>query len=203
MVFGFFKKRDDAAHEKIGDLNKKLGFSFTNLKKDMDAVNVWITHFTEKHEKHEDRFENLHKRLDKIEGDMEEIKGVWTRVQTRVQTGVQTRVQRTDVRLKQMSVQTNTLEKLKNLSVMERGLIWILLNSDAKMSYEDLCMILGKNKSTLRGQITNIKLKSPDLVKEVVENDGTKRFYVEEKVKEEILKKPKKVEVQAKKRVKK
>jgi hypothetical protein len=148
----------------------------------------------------------VHKRLDDIEKEIEEIKGVWTRVQTGVQTGqtrVQTRVRQTDVRLKQMSVQTNTLGKLKNLSVMERGIVWILLNTDSKMSYDELFTILGKNKSTLRGQINNIKLKSPDLIKELVENDGTKKFYIDEKVKSEILNKGKKIEIQAKVQAKK
>ncbi len=210
MVFGFFKKRDGTAHRKIEDLDKRISFSFTNIKRDMDSVSSWITHFNEKHEKHDNKFENLHKRLENIEKDLKEIKEIWTRVQTgvqtRVQTGqtrVQTRVRQTDVRLKQMSVQTNTLEKLRNLTVMERELMWVLLNTDAKMSYDDLFAILGKNKSTLRGQINNIKLKSPDLIREVVENDGTKRFYVDEQVKDEIINKPRKVEVRAKKRGKK
>ncbi|MEM4267057.1 MAG: hypothetical protein QW404_03315, partial [Candidatus Nanoarchaeia archaeon] len=150
-------------------------------------------------------FERLYQRLENIERDLEDIKAFWTRVQTgvqtRVQTGqtrVQTRVGQTDVRLKQMSVQTNTLTKLKNLSVTERKIVWIMLNSETKLTYDELYMILGKNKSTLRGQINNIKLKSPGLIKEIVENDGTKRFYIDEEVKNEVLSGGKKIEVQAK-----
>jgi len=210
MVFGFFKKRDDITHRKIDDLNKSVSISFSNLKNDMKEVGGWITHFKEKHETHDDKFERMHKRLENVEKGLEEIKEIWTRVQTGVQTrvqtgqtGVQTRVGKTDVRLKQMSVQANTLEKLKNLSVMEKGVMWVLLNSDIKMSYEDICLMLGKNKSTLRGQINNIKLKSPGLIKEVVENDGTKKFYVDENVKDEVLKRTKKVEIMAKKMAKK
>ncbi len=204
-MFGFFKKRDDNAHKKIEDLNHTVSSSFLNLKKDMTEVGNWITHFKGKHDNHEDELQKVYRRLEGIEKDIDEIKDAWTHVQTgvqtRVQTGqtrVQTRVRQTDVRLKQMSVQTSTLEKLKYLSVMERGIVWILLNSDIKMSYEDLYTALGKNKSTLRGQINNIKLKSPELIKEAVENDGTKRFYVEESVKDEILNRSKKVKTQVK-----
>lgn len=203
MVFGFFKKRDDSVHKKIDDLHKSVSFSFSNIKRDMDSVGNWITHFKEKHEGHDENFDNVHKRLQGVEQELEEMKEIWTRVQTGVQTRVQTRVGQTDVRLKQMSVQTNMLEKLKNLSVMEKQLVWILLNSEIKMSYDDLFVVLGKNKSTLRGQINNIKLKSPDLIKEAVENDGTKKFYVSENVRDQILGRTKKIEVQAKKKGKK
>lgn len=206
MVFGFFKKRDDSVHKKIDDLHQSVSFSFSNIKRDMDSVGNWITHFNEKHERHDENFDKVHKRLQKVEQELGEMKEVWTRVQTRVQTGqtrVQTRVGQTDVRLKQMSVQANTLEKLKNLSVMEKQLMWILLNSEIKMSYDDLFVVLGKNKSTLRGQINNIKLKSPDLIKEAVENDGTKKFYVSDNVRDQILGRAKKVEMQAKKKGKK
>ncbi len=195
-MFGFFKKRDDSVHKRIDDLHESLASSFSNLKKDMNEVSNWITHFKEKHKTHDESFEKVHQRLENIEKELEDIKAVWTRVQT----GVQTRVGQTDVRLKQMSVQTNTLEKLKNLSVTERQIVWIMLNSETKMTYDEFYMILGKNKSTLRGQINNIKLKSPGLIKEVVENDGTKRFYIDEDVKNEILNKGKKIEVQAKRK---
>lgn len=187
MGLWFFKKKDDTVHKKIDDVNKSLTSSFSNLKKDMSEVGGWISHFKNKHDNHDNNFEELRLRVANIERDLEEMKTTWTRVQTGVQTRVQTRVQKTDVRFKQMSVQANTLEKLRNLTVMERGIIWVLLNSDTKVRYEDLCLALNKNKSTLRGQINSIKLKSPELVKEEVENDGTKKFYIEENVKSEII----------------
>lgn len=200
MVFGFFRKKDDGIHTKINNINKNLHNSFTNIKKDMDEVGEWITHFKERHDKHDDKLEKINKRLEGVEEGLEKMREIWTRVQTGVQTRVQTRVQKTDVRLKQMSVQANTLEKLKNLTFMERGIVWVLLNSDIKIGYTDLFTALGKDKSTLRGQINNIKLKSPGLIKEEVENDGTKKFYIEEKAKSEILQSAKKVEVRSEKR---
>jgi len=72
--------------------------------------------------------------------------------------------------------------------MMERAVVWALLNTDLKLSYEDLSVALGKDKSTLRGQINNIKTKSERLVEEYTERDGKKRFYINEKKKTEILK---------------
>ncbi len=72
--------------------------------------------------------------------------------------------------------------------MMERAVVWALLNTDLKLSYEDLSVALGKDKSTLRGQINNIKTKSEDLIEEYTERDGKKRFYIGEKKKTEILK---------------
>ena len=86
---------------------------------------------------------------------------------------------------------------------MERAVVWALLNTDLKLSYEDLSITLGKDKSTLRGQINNLKTKSEDLIKEYIEKDGKKRFFISEKKKNEILKgigKKKKVVQKVKKR---
>ena len=79
------------------------------------------------------------------------------------------------------------ITSLKKLTMMERSIVWVLLNTDIHMSYDDLVVVLGKDKSTLRGQINNIKQKNEDLVCESVERDGKKRFYIEEKVKNNIL----------------
>ena len=62
-------------------------------------------------------------------------------VQTGVQTGVQT-------------------PNLDQFSVTERAIIWILLNSDMRLSYDDLAAILGKERSTVRGHLNRIKQKS-------------------------------------------
>src|SRR3989344_1951389 len=63
-------------------------------------------------------------------------------VQEAVQTGVQT---------------GNFYDILKSLSGNERLLIFTLMNSDMKLSYEDLALLLGKERSTIRGQINAIK----------------------------------------------
>ena len=93
-----------------------------------------------------------------------------------VQTGVQT------------AVQTPNLEQF---SITERAILWILLNTDMKLSYHDLAAMLGKEKSTIRGQVNSIRQKSEGLIEEQVEENGKKRVYVPEQIKEKMLKKSK------------
>src|SRR5690606_12505473 len=90
-------------------------------------------------------------------------------VQTDVQTDVQT-------------------PNLSNFSVTERAILFILLNTDMKLSYEDLAAMLNKEKSTIRGQINAIKSKSEGLIEEVIEANGKKRMCIPEKLKEKLLK---------------
>ena len=93
-----------------------------------------------------------------------------------VQTGVQTAVQ---------------TPNLSQFSITEKAILWILLNTDMNLSYEDLAAMLGKEKSTIRGQINAIKQKSETLIQETIEANGKKRLYVPENIKEQMLKKTK------------
>jgi len=61
-----------------------------------------------------------------------------------------------------------------------------------KLSYEDIAVLLGKNVSTIRGQINSIKQKSGEgLISEILERSGRKRYFIDEKVKSTIFKKVK------------
>jgi len=51
--------------------------------------------------------------------------------------------------------------------------------------------MLGKEKSTIRGQINTIKQKSEALISEKIEQNGKKRLYIDEKTKEKLMKKQK------------
>ena len=104
-------------------------------------------------------------------------------VQTAVQTAVQT-------------------PNLSIMSITERAIIGILLNSDMKLSYEDIATILGKEKSTIRGQINSIKLKNDSLIEEDIERNGKKRVYITREMKEKLLKKAK-VRVKTKEKIEK
>jgi hypothetical protein len=44
---------------------------------------------------------------------------------------------------------------------------------EMKLSYEDLALMLGKEKSTIRGQINTIKQKSEGLIEEITEKNGS------------------------------
>jgi len=62
------------------------------------------------------------------------------------------------------------------------------LNSDLKLSYEDLAAMLGKRKSTIRGQVNSIRQKSEGLIEEIVGENNKKRVFIPEKNKEILLK---------------
>ena len=85
----------------------------------------------------------------------------------------------------QTGVQTVFLE---NLTTNERAIVFVMVNSDMKLSYEDLAAMLGKRKSTIRGQVNSIKQKSEGLIEEVIGENNKKRIFVPEKVKGILLK---------------
>ena len=60
-----------------------------------------------------------------------------------------------------------------------------------KLSYDDIASMTGKEKSTIRGQINSIKQKSESLISEKIEQNGKKRVFISEEIKENILKKTK------------
>jgi hypothetical protein len=90
----------------------------------------------------------------------------------------------------QTAVQTGNLyDILHNLTSNERLLVFTLMNSgDMKLSYEDLARLLGKERSTVRGQINTIKQKSEGLIMELTEPSGKKRVYVREEVRNKLMK---------------
>jgi len=57
-----------------------------------------------------------------------------------------------------------------------------------RLSYEDLAALLGKDKSTIRGQINTIKQKNANIILESIEPNGKKRLYVPEEVRNKIIK---------------
>jgi len=88
----------------------------------------------------------------------------------------------------QTAVQTGESISLSTFSVMERALVYVLLNTDMKLSYDDLAAMMGKSRATVRGQINSIKQKSESLIQEIIEKNGKKRVFVPEEIKENMLK---------------
>ena len=207
MGFLFFGKKEDKHDKKWKDLHGKLDISFSNIKKDMGNMSKWISHLHNKKEEHHGRISRVERKLYKIEEMLEELskkqvflekskqvfkqqqtnnrlKQLAVGVQTPVQTPVQTANQTLDaLDLNQISV------VLKKLTVMERAVVWVLLNTDLKMSYEDISVTLGKDKSTVRGQLNNIKRKSESLITEHTEySTGKKRYFIDDYIKNDLLK---------------
>jgi hypothetical protein len=188
-MLGLFrhKKRVDKLRSEVHD-------SFGNVKRDFNKVGEWIKHLDDKHVSSKDEINQIKDQLLTIQDDIMEIKDFISffgpqmskslskqqstavlkqtipgAVQTVVQTGVQTDV-------------------LSNLTVMERAIVWSLINSDMKLSYEDLAALLGKDKSTIRGQINTIKQKNESIIMESIESNGKKRLYIPDEIRSKIVK---------------
>jgi cell division septum initiation protein DivIVA len=85
----------------------------------------------------------------------------------------------------QSTVQTVFLD---NLTTNERAIVFVLMNSDLKLSYEDLAAMLGKRKSTIRGQVNSIKQKSEGLIEEIIGENNKKRVFIPEQTRDLLLK---------------
>jgi hypothetical protein len=199
MFFGIFRRGGDA-EKKFSQLHDSLSESFSRIKNDMESVGDWIKHFNDTNTEQHGKIDEMDKRLLKIEEfilnmfEQGEINETFGQVSKQKQTAV--RPKQTvepskqtfgQVSKQQKSVQTDIEKELYSLTPMERTVVWSLLNTDMLLSYEDLSRVLGKDTSTVRGQINNIKRKIPQLILEKSESNGKKRFYVEEDKKREIL----------------
>jgi predicted transcriptional regulator len=206
-MFGWFKKK--AVKEDVEKIENAVQTGFNNVKQDISNITEWIKHLDSKDSEQEDEISEIKEEISTIKYELGEIKNMLEILgndglfkqrqtvfnkQTAVQ-GVQTAVQ--------TPVQTVELSNfLNNLSVTERALIWVLLNSDMKLSYDDLSAMLGKDKATIRGQINSIKQKSESLIQEQIGKNNKKRYYISEKIKQTLLK-SRKVRVKNKKKSKK
>ncbi len=182
---------------RLEDETKK---SFSTVKKDMDAVGKWVKHLDSKDKQLFDLINSLKSDLSSVKDEVESLREGLELVsdagknkQVFEKTGVldkQTAVW--DVgKAVQTAVQTgNFYGILKNLTSSERLLVFTLMNAGngMKLSYEDLARLLGKERSTVRGQINAIKQKSEGLILEITEKNGKKRVFVPEEVRGKLAK---------------
>jgi len=199
-MFGFFTKK--AEKREVEQLKQAVQTGFNSSKQDINSLGTWVKHLDTEDSKLKDDIFDLHEELASVKEELESLKNILSIVGERpvfkqrqtvfskqtavsgVLNGVQTAVQTTF---------------LDNLSTTERAIIFVLLNSDMKLSYEDLAAMLGKDKATVRGQINNIRQKNEGLIEEIIGENNKKRVYIPEKVKE-ILLKSKKIKDRTKKR---
>jgi len=206
MFWRYGKKR-------VKILEEETKKSFNDVKKDFESVGKWIKHLHGKDEQVFEILSELKREIATINVELESVReaislsnlleenkqlskkrGVLSKqtavggVENAVQTGVQT---------------GNFYDILNGLSSNERLIIFTLMNSDLKLSYEDLARLLGKERSTVRGQINAIKQKNEDLIREVIEqSSGKKRVFIRDEIKEKLAKYAK-VRVKQKKKYKK
>jgi seryl-tRNA synthetase len=180
--------------EKVKEDTKK---GFETVKKDIASVSEWIKHLDSEKNLQKKEIEELKEILSSVKNEIEGLKNVLSfmnEVKTNrvFKTSKQMLIKQTPVYAVQTGVQTGVqTPNLSSFSVTERAIIWILLNTDMKLSYDDIAAMTGKERSTIRGQINTIKQKSESLIEEEIEKNGKKRVFIPEEMKEKMLKKAK------------
>ena len=188
-MFGIFRQK-----KRIDDLKKEVKESFDHVKKDFNKVGQWISHIDDKQKKNSSELENIKNQIIELKADLFEIKEYLSffelDVGKRLSKQTQTKINKQTLdNVVQTPVQTPVqTDILSNLTVTERAIIWSLLNTEMNLSYEDLASLLGKDKSTLRGQVNSIRQKNEMLIKETKEATGKKRLFIPEEIKEKIIK---------------
>ncbi len=191
-MFGFFFGKKET--EKIKEDTKK---AFDSVKKDISSITGWIKHLDSEKNLQKMEIKEIRDILSSINEEVEGIKNVVSligemKTNTPIKKNKRLFNEQTAVYAVQTPVQTAVqTPKLDQFSITERAILWILLNTDMKLSYEDLAAILSKEKSTIRGQINAIKQKSEGLIEESIEKNGKKRVHINENIKENMLKKSK------------
>ncbi len=189
IMFGLFSKK--AEKEEVERLKHAVQTSFNSVKHDLNSVTQWIKHLDSNDSKFKEHIFDLEQELSTVKDELENLKNVIAVLGDRGMFK-----QRQTVFNKQTAVDgvLNTVQTgvqtvfLGNLTTNERAIIFVLLNSDMKLSYEDLAAMMGKRKSTIRGQINSIRQKSEGLIEEIVGENNKKRVYIPEKTKELLLK---------------
>jgi len=199
----FFNKK--VSEEDFEQLKQAVQTGFNSVKQDVGKTSVWIKHLDSNDSKIKDEILELNQEIASMKDEIENLKnmidllgnrGNFKQVFKQGQTvfNKQTPVQGV-LNSVQTGVQTVFLDKL---STTERAIIFVLLNSDMKLSYEDLAAMMGKSKATIRGQINSIRQKSENLVEEQISENNKKRVYIPENMRE-ILLKTRKVRAKTKK----
>ena len=180
----------------VDKLETETRKSFTDVKKDMDVIGNWIKHLDRQDKQLFDVIFSLKRDLASVRDEIESLReGVDLAVDSGLNKQLfkkfpvldkQTTVEDVEKTV-QTAVQTdNIYDIFKILSGNERLLVMTIMNNDMKLSYEDLALLLGKERSTIRGQINIIKQKYDGLLEEIVEKNGKKRVFVPEKIKEKM-----------------
>jgi len=190
-LFGGNKRKEV---ERLKEDTKK---GFEAVKKDINSVGVWIKHLDSEKSAQQKEIDELKEVLSSVQTEVEGVKNV-VAIMNELKPGRknQTTKQLFDKRTPVYAVQTGVQTAVQSpnfdqFSVTERAIIWVLLNSDLRLGYDDLAAMLGKERSTIRGHLNRIKQKSHGLIEEIIEKNGKKRVFIPEQIKEKLLKRVK------------
>jgi hypothetical protein len=194
MFNWLFKKvqKDEFEQHKSG-----VQTALNTVKQDMTSLSKWIKHLDEQDSSIKDEVKSINTELNYIRQDLEEMKKMLSetsvpKFEIPFKQQQTTQHKQTTVFDIQTAVQTDVQAAFFNkLSLSEKALVMILVNSDMKLSYEDLGAMMAKDTATIRGQINSIKQKCNGLIEEQVEKNNKKRIYIPEKIKGILLKRAK------------
>lgn len=190
MLEWLFGKREDVLKEET-----KRGFEL--VKKDITSISGWIKHLDSEDKIQKRDILDIREDMSTMKEEVENLKNIISmmnevKIKQPFKTPVRVFDKQTVVSPVQTSVQTSVqTPELNQFSITERAIIWVLINTDMNLSYEDIAAMLGKEKSTIRGQINSIRSKSEGLIEELIEKNGKKRVFIPLQIKEKMLKKPK------------
>jgi len=180
--------------KRVSQLEEKTESAFSAVKKDIEGVSKWIKHLHSRDKEVLEVLNGLRDELSTVRAELEELRdggqtGVWTGKEKVAYKKLPVLDKQTGVQAVQNAVQTAVQTAsfygyLKGLTANERLLILSIAGNGEgmKLSYEDLALLLGKEKSTIRGQLNAIKQKSEGLIEEIVEKNGKKRVFLPEHV---------------------
>jgi len=167
---------------------------FDKVREDILNISKWIKHLDDKNKSHKNEISEIKENLSSIEIEIEGLKNMISLIgsggfKQSFKTAKQVFNKQTAVVPVQTAVQTAVqTPNLSQFSISEKAIIWLLLNSDMKLSYEDIAAMTGKEKTTIRGQINSIRQKNEGLIEEIIGSNNKKRVFIPEKVKEVLLK---------------
>jgi seryl-tRNA synthetase len=192
-MFGWlFKKEEKKEFEQH---RGAVQTALNSVKQDMTSISKWIKHLDGQDSEIKKDVESLMDEITSIKNELAEIKEMVKEekpveispIFKRQQTAVDKQTPVYDV---QTAVQTTVQAAFfTKLSVSEKAIVGILMNSELKLSYEDLAAMMGKDTTTIRGQVNSIKQKCEGLIEEQIEKNGKKRLYVPNKIRDLLLKK--------------
>ena len=171
--------------------------ALNNVKQDMGSFSKWIKHLDEQDSDIKKGMNEINSELIYIRQELEEIKNMaQNNLEQKTEPILKQRQtdkhKQTAVYDVQSAVQTTVQAAFFNrLSISEKALVMILVNSDMKLSYEDLAAMMGKDTATVRGQINSIRQKCEGLIEEQIEKNNKKRLFIPDKIKSILLKKTK------------
>lgn len=181
--------------------------------KDVEHLNRWITHLQDVQKKHETdtkkleenisfAFEKYNTYLIDLFKTVHELKianetpsNAQERLEPRLDVTTGSKVS-SNIDVSSIDEQKTTLEMTDSpvkhyanvLTRSEKKIIGELCNTKHKLSYKDLAMLTNLSSSTIKNHICHIKNKAFP-IEELNDNNGIKRYYVPENIKNVLLSK--------------